>query len=854
VRPVAAPPCDETKSEDLTMTAPTPPQASFRPSRQRRRRWEALLRDSRFGLRTLRRSAGYTCAAVGVLALGIGANSAMFSVIHGVLLRPLPFRDGERLMLVQQSAPAAGLTNAGVAIPELAAYRQRLSALRDLVEYHGMSFTLLDRGEPDRVDTGVVSANFFAVLGIKPLHGRGFVDGDDDHGAEAVLILSHEYWQQKFGGDRRVVGQVVEMNDRPHTIVGVLPDFPQYPRRNDVYMPSSACPFRDQAGQTLPGGFRSFAALTVFGRLAPGASFEGAAAQVAAVSATFVKEHAEDYQQARDLAGRVEPLKDTLVRGARPLLLALAGTTLLVLLIACANVANLSIARTAARRRELALRSAMGAGRGRLLAQLLTENVLVALAGGALGVGLAWLSQEMLIGFVGRFTARTGEVAIDGRVLAFTLVVSLLTGLVFGSAPALLLRRNLMPSLREGTAQAGGGAPRQRLRAGLVVAQVAVSFVLLVGAALLLRSFHRLATVDLGYDGERVMSAAFFGNFTTINQNDALRINSQILDRLRAAPGVQSAAVTTAVPLSNIQPGVVTIRLDDGQGEDGTTLQIDPNVASDGYFETLGIPLLAGRGFRRSDDAGTPSVAVINRSLAQRWRGREALGARFIFAGGQPPPGQDPWVTVVGIVGDFQLYEPGREVPPQVYLTYRQSGGFAGRVMARTAGDPRHLAPAIRSAVHAVDPKSPVEEVQTVAELRRGQLATPQLTAALLGAFAAVALLVTLSGIAGVVGTSVTQRTRELGVRMALGATRGSVLRLVIGEGFALVAVGLLLGLGGALAFSRLVVRFLFATPPTDPLTYSAVGVVFVLAALLAVLAPARRATAIPPQVAFRTE
>ncbi len=833
---------------------PLNPSASERPAKHRRSRWEALLQDSRFGLRTLRRSAGYTCAAVGVLALGIGANTAMFSVIHGVLLRPLPFRDGERLMLVQQAAPAAGLTSAGVSIPELGAYRERLTALRDLVEYHGMSFTLLDRGEPDRVDTGVVSANFFDVLGVKPLHGRGFVDGDDDHGAEAVLILGNEYWQQKFGGDPRIVGQVVEMNDRPHTIVGVLPAYPQYPRRNDVYMPTSACPFRDQAGQTLPGGFRSFAALTVFGRLAPQATFEQASSQVTTVSATFAKEHPQDYRQARDLAGRIQPLRETLVSGARPLLLALAGTTLLVLLIACANVANLSIARTARRRRELALRSAMGAGRGRLLAQLLTENVLVALAGGALGVGLAWLSQEMLVGFVARFTARTGEVAIDGRVLAFTVVVSLLTGLVFGSAPALVARRNLMPSLREGTAQSGGGAPRQRLRAGLVVAQVAVSFVLLVGAALLLRSFHRLSTVELGYDGERVMSGSYFGNFTSVNQNDALRITSQILERLRAAPGVQSAAVTTAVPLSNIQPGVVTIRLDDGKGEDGTTLQIDPNVASDGYFETLGIPVLSGRAFRPADDAGTPSVAVINQSLARLWRGRPPIGSRFLFDGGQPPPGQDPWITVVGIVADFQLYGPDQVVPPQVYLTYRQTGGFAGRIMARAAGDPRDLAPAIRSAVHGVDPKSPVEELQTVDELRRGQLATPQLTAALLGAFAAVALLVTLAGIAGVVGTSVTQRTRELGVRMALGASRGSVLRLVLGEGFLLVAVGLVLGIGGALAFSRLVVRFLFATPPTDPLTYSAVGAVFVLAALLAVLGPARRATSIPPQVAFRIE
>jgi putative ABC transport system permease protein len=387
-----------------------------------------------------------------------------------------------------------------------------------------------------------------------------------------------------------------------------------------------------------------------------------------------------------------------------------------------------------------------------------------------------------------------------------------------------------------------------------VVAQVAVSFVLLVGAGLLLRSFHRLSQLDLGYDGERVMSAAYFGNFTTFAPGEALRVNTQILERLRSSPGVVAAALTTSVPLSNIQPGVVTLRLDDGRGEGGSTLQADPNVASDGYFETLGIPLVAGRAFRLSDTAETPTVAVINQSLARLWRGGDALGARFLVEGAQPAPGQDPWITVVGVVADFQLYSPGREVPPQFYLTYQQAGGFAGRLVARAVGDPRELAPAIRAAVHAADPRSPVEELQTVAELRRGQLATPQLTAVLLSVFAAVALLVTLSGIAAVVGTSVTQRTRELGVRMALGASRGSVLRLVLGEGLLLVALGLALGVAGALAFSRLVARFLFATGPTDLATYSAVCAAFALAALLAVLAPARRATAIPPLVAFKTE
>ena len=834
----------------MTDESPAPPPSG----RRGRAAGGALAQDVRFALRTLRRSPGHALAVVGVLALGIGANVAMFSVIHGVLLAPLPFRDGEELVLVRQSAPGSGLVDAGVSIPELGAYRARLSTVRDLVEYHTMSFTLLERGEPDRVTTGVVSANFFDVLGVRPAHGRGFVDTDDDHGAEAVLLLGHDYWQQKFAGDTRVVGQVVQMNDRPHTIVGVLPDFPQYPNENDVYMPSSACPFRDQAGQTLPGGHRTFAALAVFGRLAGGATPERASAEVASVAASFPRQHPADYQQARELAGRAEVLEETLVSGARPMLLALSGATLLVLLIACANVANLSIGRTARRARELAVRSAVGAGRGRLFAQMLTESVIVALAGGAAGVLVAWQGHRLLVGFVERFTTRTAQIALDGEVLLFALLASLVTGIVVGTAPALAARRSVTGAFRDDSRGASAGPARRRFRTGLVVAQVAFSFVLLVGAGLLLRSFHRLSQVRLGYDGRQVMTASFFGNFTSMGGTDTLRMHEEILRRLRTSPGVAAAALTTAVPLSNIQPGVVTIRLEPGPGGGEPELQVDPNVASDGYFETLGVPLLAGRTFRPSDTQDAPAVAVVNASLASTWPGGNALGSRFRFTGAQPPPGTSPWVTVVGVVSDFQLYQPDLEVPPQVYLPYQQTGGFAGRVLARAVADPAGLTGTIKQAIHGVDPKSPVEDLQTIAELREGHLASPQLTAALLAVFAAVALLVTLSGITGVVAASVTERTRELGVRMALGASRGSVLRMVLGQGVAMVAIGLALGLGGAYAFGRLLARYLYETAPTDPLAYAVVAAVFVGAALLATFAPARRATGVAPLIAFKSE
>ncbi len=813
--------------------------------------WDTLRQDVRFGVRTLRRSPGYTFAAVLILALGIGANTAIFSVVNGVLLEPLPYRSGDELVLVQQSAPKANLPTVGVSIPEFIDYRDRLTAIRDLVEYHSMSFTLLNQGEPDRVDTGVVSANFFDMLGVRPLLGRTFVQGDDELGAEAVLVLSHHYWQQKFGADETVIGWVLEMNNRPHTVVGVLPPHPQFPRNNDVYMSTSACPFRANAQQNMHQSHRIFSGLQVFGRLAPGMTVDQAGAEVAGIASTFAKDHPADHQRIGDLEGRSVVLRDQLVEGARPMLLALVATTLLVLLIACANVANLALARTVRRSRELALRSALGAGRGRLLAQLVTESVLVALAGGALGLLLATWSLGLLVDFVGRFTPRTDQIAIDGGVLAFAFVVSVVTGIVFGAAPALSARRNVAQSIRDGSAQGGESGGRQRFRSGLVVSQVAVSFVLLVGAALLIQSVYRLAKVPLGYRTEQVVTAGLNGNFTRINSPEAaLRVYGGALEGVRLLPGVQSAALTNAVPQSDIQPGPQAIEIE-GVGEPDRVLQADVNVASDRYFETLDVPLLSGRDFRSSDTAEAPPVALINQTMAKFWEGRDPVGRRFRV----PQSGQDPaWITVLGVVGDFRLYDVGVENPAQYYVPFAAQpfGGF--RLLVRTAGNPIDVIPSMKAAVFAVDDQTPVEDIQTLTDLRRGKLASPALTAGLLGIFAGVALVVTLAGIAGLVGTSVSQRTREFGLRMALGASRASVLGLVLRQGFVLVLIGVVVGLGGAFWFSGLIGRFLFQTTPTDPLAYTTVAVIFVAAALLAAFGPARRATTIDPLKALRAD
>lgn len=817
--------------------------------------FDALKQDLRFGLRTLRRERAYTAAAVTILALGIGANTAMFSVLHGVLLKPLPFSRPSELVLIQHGDRNTPASNGVVSIPELFGYRGRLTSVRDLVEHHGMSFTLLNQGEPDRVDTGVVSSNFFEMLGIRAAHGRTFLPNEDDLGAEAVLVLSHRYWKERFGADPSVVGRVFEMNNRPHTVVGVLPDFPEYPRHNDVYMPTSACPFRSRAEQSLPaGGFLSFAALTVIGRLAPGATAETAGPEVATVAAAFEADHQTNYRDAgvSGLAARVMPLKDELTEGVRPLAWMLSGATLLVLLIACANVANLALARTAQRGRELAVRAALGAGRGRLVRQLLTESVMLAAVGGVCGLGLAWLSLDLLIDFAARFTARTGEIRIDGPVLVYSLVATLVSGIVFGTAPALTARRRLQPSMRSGDAGSGDAPGRQRVRGALVVAQVCVSSILLVGAGLLLESAWRLAAEPLGYDGDRVLTAAVFGNFsraTTLPEATAL--NNRILERLRNTPGVEAAASTNAVPQSDITPGRATIEIEGRATPAGQSRVADPNSASDGYFQALRIPILSGRDIGPGDTADSPTVAVINASMARYWEGADPVGTRFRVAGPN-----STWRTVIGVAPDFRLYSADRErqVPAQFYTPVAQSGGFAGRLMVRASGDPMSLVSALKAAVHGTDPQIPVEEIQTLSALRDERQASPRLTTILLGIFAVVALAITLVGIAGVIATSVSQRTREFGLRMALGASPRSVLTMVVRQGVVLVATGLVLGLAGAAAFSEVLTAYLYDTPPTDPSAYLAVPAVLLCAGIAACLGPARRATSIDPLTSLRAD
>ena len=812
---------------------------------------ESLLQDVRYGARILFRNPGFTLVAVLTLGLGIGANTAIFSVIYGVLMRPLPYKDGNQLVIVQQQAPLAHVLNVPFSVKEVQDYREENQTLDAVVEHHSMSFTLLGGQEPQRVQTGVVSANFFDVLGVKPLLGRTFVAADDEHGSDAVIVLSYQYWRQSHGGDPSIVGRTFQMNNRPHTVIGVLPPIPQYPNEQDVYMPTSHCPTRSSE-QFMSN--RNARMMSVFGRLKPGVPLAQAQADLSTLASNLQKQYPDSYPANRGYAASVVPLQDELTRRAKPTFLILLGTAGLVLLIACANVANLTLARLMRREREMAIRAALGAGRSRLIRQLLTESVLLSFAGGVLGLVLAAGGLQLLVSFAARFTTRASEIRIDGFVLLFTLLVSVATGLIFGLMPAFSSDRNLTGALKEGGGRSSAGLQRQRVRNLLIVAQVGVSFILLIWAGLMLRSLIKLQHVNPGFDPERVLAMRISPNWSKFNTNEeTLALLLRILDKARSEPGVLSAALGSTFPLNQL--GITNGPFNRGfqiEGRpipDGELLpQADFRTASTDYFETVRQPLVRGRTFSEGDKDKALPVAVINQSTVRhRWGDEDPIGRRLSFDRGQT------WLTVVGVVGDVRQYGLDREPPDEIYIPLAQAQ-FGGNLLVRTAADPMSIAKLMREAVYEVDSDTAVDRVQTLEQVRNDAVASPRLTAILLAMFAGLALVITAAGIAGVMALSVNQRTHELGVRLALGATPGKVLRMVMREGMSFVLVGLSVGLVGALLLGRLMSALLFAVEPTDPITFLAVASVLIGVAAAACFVPARRVTSIDPMLALRSE
>lgn len=823
---------------------------------------EQFLQDIRFGYRMLRRSPVFTLAAVLTLALGIGANSAIFSVIYGVLLKSLPYRDGDRLVLIHQDAPRVHVEDMGFSVKEIADYREQNHTLDSIVEHHSMSFILYGRKEAERVQTSVVSANFFDVLGVKPLLGRTFVAADDQPGADAVLVLSYDYWQRSFGGDKNIVGQMFQMNNRPHRVIGVLPSIPEYPVKSDVYMPTSACPTRSSAAFIANRNSRM---MNAFGRLKPGVTLAQAQADLSTVASNLEKEYPASYPSSAGYAARVGSLREELTERARPTFLLLLATAGFVLLIACANVANLLLARLARRERELAVRVALGASRGRMIRQLLTESTMLSLVGGAAGLLLASGVLSLLVAFAAKLTNRSEEITINGWVLLFTLALSLVTGLLFGLAPALSSQRYIATAIKEGSVRGANAGPRHHwIRSALIVGQVAVSFVLLIGAGLMLRSLLNLQRINPGFNPEKVLVMRISLNWTKYDTNEKVRqIRQRIYDAVRTQPGIKSAALASTFPMN---PAGITF----GPFNQGFTIEgeaknpnapmpvADVRVATPSYFETLEIPLIKGRTFQDSDNQDVPQVAVINQSMARhRFENQNPIGKRISLdddgMNSEPTNEEKKWATIIGIVGDIQQYGLDRNPTDELYFAEAQSPG-SGIVLVRTQSDPMAVASIVRDSIHKIDAETAIDRVETLDQAKSDSISTPRLTSYLLALFAGLALLITITGIVGVMALSVSQRTHEMGIRLALGASASQIIAMVVRNGMALVALGLGIGLIGSLAATRLLSALLFKVEPTDPLTFAAVALVFLAAATTACLIPARKVTVIDPMQSLRFE
>jgi putative ABC transport system permease protein len=807
----------------------------------------SFISDVRYGLRMLRKNPGFTSIAVLALALGIGANTALFSAVYGVLLKPLPYAQGKDLVVLEQRYPKINREDVKFSVKEIHDYREQNQTLSQIEEYHTMSFILLNRKEPDNVTTGVVSARFFDLLGVKPLLGRTFRESDDRPGADPVLVLSYGYWKSKHGGDVGIIGKQFKMNDKVHTVVGVLPHIPQYPNENDVYMPTVACPTRSSP-QFMEN--RNGRMMSVFGRLKPGASTEAAQADLGVIARRLEQAYPTNYPQARGYTAGAHGLQERLTRHIRPMLLVLLGTAGFVLLIACANVANLALARMARREQELAVRVALGANRFRLVRQLLTESTLLSLLGGALGLLFASSCLQLLVTFAARFTSRAGEVAINGWVLLFTLAISVATGILFGCIPAFSSRLDLVTALKEGSNASTVKSGLLSMRSLLVVGQVAFSFMLLIGAGLLLRSFLKLQRVDPGFKGaENVLTMTIPLNFTKYQQAaDIRRFFDQLLPILENQPGIEAVAVTGGPPLTG-RPGQLVIDIE-GRTLSGNEAKplVDPNIASPETFKLLGVPLLSGRFFTAADHAQAPPVVLINRSFARHYFANEdPIGKRLSADNGAN------WATIVGVVGDVKAYGLDKEVVDMVYQPFAQAPNGVS-LMLRTSGNPANYVRQVQEAIYAIDPEQPISNVKTLDELRGDSLAANRLTAILLALFAGLALAIAATGLSGVIAFIVSHRTREIGIRMALGAQSTDVLSMILAYAAKMIGMGLIIGVAGALAGSRVLRNLLFNTPNNDVTTFVLVAAVFMLVALIASYIPARRATQVDPLVALRTE
>lgn len=801
-----------------------------------------LWQDTRYAARTLAATPGYVAVLVLTVALGLGANTAIFSVAYGVLGRPLPFANGPQLVRLVQERPGYGADDSGTrevgfSVHEIHDYA-RVPGVGEVAEYHRMTFTLQAPGGPLRAGAGVVSSNFFSFLGMRPLHGRLFDPAEDRLGTEPVLVLSHEFWQGAFGGDPEVVGTRVRMNGADHEIVGILPPIPQFPDRNDIYLPVSVCPTRSSPDFIAD---RERRMMTAYARLEVGWEVERAREEVARFGATLTEAHPGAYDLPGGFAASLVPLDEELVRTARPVILALAGVAGLLLVIACANAASLALARASRRWEQASIREALGASRGRMVRQHVTEGLLLGLLGGVVGLAVALVGHDLLAAFASRFTTRAQQIALDGQVLAFALGASLLTGLVLGLSPLAALRH---PRALAGGAPVKGEAQRaRRWQRRLVVLQVAVAFVVLSGAGLMLRSLWALSVRDTGLTRESVLTARVSLDEARFQELPAAEaFLKEVAERLARHPQVLEVTRLPWAPLAEVHEHRSALYLTPpGGGEEripavGDVRPVDPST-----FRVLGVPVVEGRGVLSSDGPGAPEVAVVNETFQRRFMGGDLVLGSQVRSCDAREGCSDP-VEIVGVVGDVRSNGVDAEVIPEVYVPAAQSNWLREVVAARVTGDPGTVRDALAAVVREMDPQTPLTRVATLEEFRRENLAPRRFTTVLLLLFAGVAGGLAVAGVFGITHLMAAARMREMGVRRALGARPGEVARQILREGTAVVVVGLLAGGAAVWWTNRLLARFLWGVEPYDPLTLVASALLFLGAGVAAAAIPARRA------------